>query len=60
MGNVPPEMQERLMAAIDKDPEFFSNLGKEIDTEVKNGKGQMAATMGVMKKHQARLRELMS
>lgn len=60
MGNLPPEMQERFTAAIERDPEFFNNLGKEIEAEQKRGKGQMEASIVVMKKHQKRLQELLS
>lgn len=60
MGNLPPQMQERFTAAIEKDPEFFSMLAKEIDAEQKRGKGQMAASIIVMKKHQKKLQELLS
>ncbi len=59
MGNLPPEMQERFSAAIEKDPDFFTMLSKEIDAEQKRGKGQMAASIAVMKKHQKRLQELL-
>lgn len=60
MGNLPPQMQERFSAAVDKDPEFFTMLAKEIEAEQKRGKGQMAASIVVMKKHQKRLQELLS
>jgi plasmid maintenance system antidote protein VapI len=59
LGNLPPEMQERMAKAIDKDPEFFSNLSKEIEREIKNGKTETVAAISVMKKHQARFRELL-
>ena len=60
LGNLPPAMQEKIAGAIQKDPEFFSNLSKEIDREVKGGKSQTVASISVMKKHQQRLRELMN
>lgn len=60
LGNLPPEMQARFAAAIEKDPEFFTMLSKEIDAEQKRGRGQMAASVLVMKKHQKRLQELLS
>jgi hypothetical protein len=60
MSHLPPEMQERFSSAIEKDPDFFTMLSKEIDAEQKRGKGQMAASISVMKKHQKRLQELLS
>jgi hypothetical protein len=59
LGNLPPQMQEKLAKAIEKDPTFFSKLSKEIEQQVKEGKTQTVASISVMKKHQARLRELM-
>lgn len=60
LGNLPPAMQEKIAQAIEKDPEFFSALSKEIDREIKQGKSQTVASIAVMKKHQQRLRELMN
>lgn len=60
LGNLPPQMQEKLTAAIEKDPEFFTSLSKEIEHEIKNGKTETVAAISVMKKHQSKLRELMS
>lgn len=60
LKNLPKDMQERFMGAIDRDPDFFTRISKEIDQEIKNGKSQMAASILVMKKHQNRFRELLS
>lgn len=60
MGQLPPHMQEKFVAAIDKDPEFFKMLSAEIEAEQKKGRGDMAASILVMKKHQKRLQELLS
>jgi hypothetical protein len=60
MGNLPPAMQAKMASAIDKDPEFFTTLSKEIEREIKNGKTETVAAIFVMKKHQARLRELLN
>lgn len=60
LGQLPPEMQDRLVAAIEKEPEFFEGIAKEIEQEVKRGKPQTAAAMMVMRKHQQKFRELLS
>ena len=60
LGNMPKEMQDRLVSAIEKDPTFFEGIAKEIEAEVKRGKPQAAAAMGVMRKHQQKFRELLT
>lgn len=60
MKGVPPEQQEMILAAIEKNPEFFQKIGLEIQQKMKEGKDQMAATMEVMQKHQEELRKIMS
>ena len=59
MKGVPKEQQELLLAAVDKDPEFFENIAKEIEQKIKEGKDKNAASMEVMRKHQGELRKLM-
>lgn len=59
MKGVPQAQQDMMMAAIEKDPEFFENIAKEIEQKVKEGKSQTAASMEVMRKHQDQLRKLM-
>lgn len=59
MKGVPEAQQKMMMDAIEKDPEFFENIAKEIEQKVKEGKSQTAASMEVMRKHQDKLRKLM-
>jgi hypothetical protein len=59
LKNLPKEQQEAIMAAFEKDPEFFKNMAAEIKKEVKSGKSQQVAAMNVMMKNQNKLRELM-
>ena len=59
MGNLPEEQKQALMGMMEKNPEFFENIAKEIEVEVKNGKSQIAASMSVMRKHQAKMQQLM-
>ncbi len=60
LKGVSPEEQEKIMTLINRDPDFFKRIGDEIQTEVKNGKGQMEATMHVMKHHKDHLAKLIS
>ena len=57
--NLPPEQQEKLMAAFEKDPAFFENLEKQIKAKMNQGKGQFEASVEVMKENQDKLRKLM-
>lgn len=59
MKNVPQAQQDMMMAAVEKNPEFFENIAKEIQQKVKEGKSETAASMEVMRKHQDELRKLM-
>jgi len=59
MKNLPPEQREAMMKMIEENPEFFENIAKEIEAEIKSGKSQMVAAMSVMRKHQTKMQELM-
>lgn len=60
LKNVPPAQRERLMAVMEKNPEFFKNIGDKVQQKVKGGMSETAATMMVMREHQAELQKLMS
>ncbi|MCD5396582.1 MAG: hypothetical protein LRZ98_00135 [Candidatus Pacebacteria bacterium] len=59
MKNLSPQQKELVMNMLAENPKFFEDIAKEIDEEVKSGKSQMVASMTVMKKHQAKMQELM-
>jgi proteasome lid subunit RPN8/RPN11 len=59
MGNLPEEQKQALMGMMEDNPEFFEDIAKEIEREVKSGKSQMAASMSVMRKHQAKMQQMM-
>jgi len=59
MKGVPQAQQDMMLSAVEKNPEFFENIAKEIDQKVKEGKSKTAASMEVMRKHQDELRRLM-
>lgn len=58
MKDVPADQRDMIMGMIEKNPDFFENVAKEIQEEIAKGKDQMAATMEVMQKHQEKLKEL--
>lgn len=59
LKDVPKDQQDKILQLVQKDPEFFKAIGDKIQAEIAAGKGQMEATMSVMKEHRARLAELM-
>jgi hypothetical protein len=60
MKDVPAEQRERLMAVMEKNPDFFKKIGDEVQKKVKSGMSEMTATMVVMREHQAELQKIMT
>ncbi len=60
MKDVPEAEQEKILQAIDKNPDFFQNVATEVQAKMKEGKDQMTATMEVMRKHQEELKKIMN
>lgn len=56
--DLPKDQQEALAAAVDKNPELFAKIAKEIEALKKQGKPEMYASLDVMKKYQKELQEL--
>lgn len=56
--DLPKEQQEQLLAAVEKNPELFSKIAKEIEELKKQGKPEMYASLDVMKKYQKELQGL--
>lgn len=60
MKGVPEAQQEMVFSAIEKNPDFFENIAKEVDALTKQGRDQMSASMEVMRKHQGELQKILS
>ena len=58
LKGMPQEMRDQILGLVDKNPEFFENMAKEIQTRVKNGEDKMFAMQAVAKEHQAELQKL--
>lgn len=58
--NLPPEQREMIMTLLEKDPELFMKIAKEVEAEMKKGKSQMHASMAVMPKYKAQIQKLMA
>jgi hypothetical protein len=56
---LPKDAQEAMLTAIDKNPEFFKMISKEIDAKVKSGQDKLFATQAVVMQHRAELQKLL-
>ena len=59
MKGVPEAQQEKIFSALEKNPEFFEKIAKEIEQGKKTGKSEMTSAMEVMRKHQAEFQKLL-
>ena len=59
LKDIPEAEQEKVIAAIEKNPELFQKIALEIQEKTKGGKDQMSAAMEVMQKYQTELKGLM-
>ncbi len=57
LKNVPPQQQEMIMMMVEKDPELFNKIAKEIKAEQDKGANQMAAAMKVMPKYRVQIEQ---
>ena len=55
---VPEAQIDMFVRMIDKNPELFKVIAKEVEEKVKGGMSQMDAGMEVMKKHEDELKKL--
>jgi len=59
LKGMPEAERDKMVELIEKNPEFFKKIGEEVQKRVKAGQSEMAATMVVMREHQAELQKLM-
>ncbi|MES2214084.1 MAG: hypothetical protein V4465_01690 [Patescibacteria group bacterium] len=59
MKGVPESEQERILALVEKNPDFFKKIGEEVEKRKKSGQSDLEATMAVMREHQSELQKLM-
>lgn len=60
MKDVPADQREMIIGLVEKNPDLFQTIAKEVESEIASGKDQMAATMAVMQRHQTELQALMA
>ena len=59
LKGVPEAEQEKILKVVRENPELFGKITKEIQDKVKEGKGQMEASMEVISQHQAELKNIL-
>ncbi len=59
LKDLPQDQQDKIMNAVEKNPDLFEKMGQEIQALQKEGKSQQTAAMEVMRKHQSELQKLM-
>lgn len=59
MKDLPKAQQDMFIKLIEENPELFKKIGDEVKSLTKGGMSEMAATMQVMRKHQAEIQKAM-
>ncbi|MDB5254621.1 MAG: hypothetical protein JWL80_687 [Parcubacteria group bacterium] len=59
MKGVPEAEQQKIMALLEKNPDFFKKIGEEVEKRKKSGQDEMKATMEVMREHQSDFQKIM-
>ncbi len=57
---VPEDQIDMFVKMIEKDPELFKKIAKEIEEKVKGGQNEQYASIEVMKKYESELKKLVS
>lgn len=58
LKGMPKEMQEKVLAMVEKNPEFFEKMAKEIKARTDKGEDQMMAMQSVAKQYQTELQQM--
>ena len=59
LKGVPEDQQNKIIAAVEKNPKLFADIAAKVQEKIKGGQDQQSATMEVMMAHQKELQELM-
>ena len=59
LKGMPPEMQEKVLNAVEKNPEFFKKMADEIKERTDKGEDKMMASQAVAMKYQQDLMKIM-
>ena len=59
LKGLPAGEQDRIIAAVEKNPKLFADIAAEVQEKIKGGKDQQGATEDVMMSHSKELQDLM-
>jgi hypothetical protein len=59
LKGLPDDQIDMFIELIEKNPEFFQQIASEIKAKSDAGMGQEAAAMEVIKKHEAKFKEIL-
>lgn len=59
LRELPKDQQEKILAAVEGNPELFETIALEMQAKIKEGKGEMAAAMEVMQAHRNDIEQAM-
>lgn len=59
LKNVPAEQRDMIMSVVEKNPDFFQKIEKEVKQLEKEGKDKNVAAFEVMRKHQGELQKIL-
>ena len=60
MKGIPESEQEKLISMVEKNPDFFMKVAKEVQNKMSTGMSQQDATMSVMKNYQEEIKSMMA
>lgn len=59
LKHVPEAEQEMILDMVERNPDFFENLAKELQEGLKEGKDQQTVAMEIMQKHKDQLAKML-
>ena len=59
LANVPEEQKQKILAAFEKNPDFFKELAATVQNRVQNGESQMNAIMAVVAEKKSELESML-
>jgi deferrochelatase/peroxidase EfeB len=59
-AGVSDEQMDMILALVEKNPEFFQKIQKEVEAKKKQGISEQAAMMTIMREHQAEFQKILS
>lgn len=59
LAQLPKDQQDMIIGMIEKNPKFFEQISKEVQTKIKNGVPRQNAMMSVMMSHKDEIQKMM-